>query len=51
MAKLDLENGRVGIFLLPQEKDVEKAIRLIRRVPVLESAIRRPTQASVNRRS
>lgn len=49
MAKLDLENGRVGIFLLPQEKNVEKAIRLIRRVPVLEGAIRHPTQAAVNR--
>jgi len=49
LAKLDLENGRVGILLLPQEKDVEKAIRLIRRVPVLESAVRRPSQAAVNR--
>jgi len=39
----------VGILLLPQEKDVEKAIRLIRRVPVLESAVRRPSQAAVNR--
>jgi len=51
MAKLDLENGRVGLFLLPQEKDVDKAMRLIRRVPVLEGAVRRPTQASVNRTS
>ncbi len=48
MAKLDLEDGRVGVFLLPQEKDIEKAIRLIKRVPILEGAVRRPSQATVN---
>ncbi|OUM89717.1 MAG: hypothetical protein BAA01_02855 [Bacillus thermozeamaize] len=50
MAKLDLEDGRVGIFLLPQDKNIEKAVQLIKRVPILESAVRRPSQAAVNQR-
>ena len=29
LAKRDLDDGRVGIFVLPQEKDIEKAIAII----------------------
>lgn len=44
IAKRDLNDGRLGILLLPQDKDVAKAIHIIQRVPVLESAIRKPIQ-------
>ncbi|MDX8364839.1 YIEGIA family protein [Cytobacillus sp. IB215665] len=48
LAKRDLDDGRVGIFILPQEKDVVKAIEIIGEVPTLESAIRMPTESKAN---
>lgn len=50
MAKLDMKDGRLAIFLLPQEKNVEKALKVIQRVPILESAVRMPSEASVNKK-
>jgi uncharacterized protein len=44
LAKRDLDDGRVGVFLLPQEKNIEKAIEIIGNVPTLENAIRMPTE-------
>lgn len=44
IAKRDLDDGRLGLLLLPQEKDAVQAIRVIERVPVLESAVRKPAQ-------
>ncbi len=49
LAKLDLENGRVGVFLLPQDRDIEKALLAVGRVPVLESAIRMPSESAATR--
>ncbi|EXX91396.1 membrane protein [Paenibacillus darwinianus] len=50
LAKLDMRDGRLGIFLLPQDKDPGKARAVTERVPVLESAVRMPTEAKVNRK-
>jgi len=50
LAKRDLDDGRVGIFVLPQEKDVEKAIAIIGQVPTLENAIRMPTESKANKK-
>lgn len=44
LAKRDLDDGRVGVFVLPQEKNVEKALKVIGKVPTLENAIRMPTE-------
>lgn len=44
LAKLDLKDGRLGLVLLPQEKNIKKLIQIIKNVPVLESAIRKPNQ-------
>ncbi len=44
LAKRDLDDGRVGVFLLPQEKDIERAIKVIGNVPTLENAIRMPSE-------
>lgn len=44
LAKRDLDDGRIGIFVLPQERDVERAIEIIGKVPTLENAIRMPTE-------
>lgn len=47
LAKRDLDDGRVGVFILPQEKDVQKAIEIIGNVPTLENAIRMPSERNI----
>lgn len=44
LAKRDLDDGRVGVFVLPQERDVDRAISVIGDVPTLENAIRMPSE-------
>ncbi len=50
LAKRDLDDGRVGVFVLPQERDVKKAIEVIGQVPTLENAIRMPTESKANQK-
>jgi hypothetical protein len=38
----DLDTGRVGMVIVPMEKDLESLLEVIKRVPVLESAFRAP---------
>ncbi|MCP8968743.1 YIEGIA family protein [Ectobacillus ponti] len=45
LAKRDLNDGRVGVLILPQEQDPERAARVIGQVPTLENAIRKSRQA------
>lgn len=42
LVKRDLPTGRLGVFLLPQVKDLERAIAVIEAVPILESVFRMP---------
>jgi uncharacterized protein len=44
LAKRDLDDGRIGVFVLPQEKNIKRAIEIIGAVPTLENAIRMPTE-------
>jgi uncharacterized protein len=48
LAKRDLDDGRVGIFVLPQRRDIEKAVATLGQVPTLENAIRMPTESKAN---
>lgn len=50
MAKLDMKDGRLAVFVLPQELNSDKGKEIILRVPILESAVRMPTEASVNKK-
>ncbi|WP_458412678.1 YIEGIA family protein [Schinkia sp. CFF1] len=50
IAKRDLDDGRVAVFVLPQIREVEKAIRVIGHVPILENAIRLPNESVANKR-
>ncbi|MFC4022928.1 YIEGIA family protein [Oceanobacillus longus] len=43
--KRDLDDGRLGVFILPQIRDVNKAAAVIGSVPVLESAVRMPSES------
>lgn len=44
LAKRDLEDGRVAVFILPQNIEKEKALEIIGAVPTLENAIRMPSK-------
>lgn len=44
LTKLDLAEGRVGILVLPRVHDPERVVRVVKKVPVLESAVRMPTE-------
>ncbi|MBT2642063.1 YIEGIA family protein [Bacillus sp. ISL-41] len=48
LAKRDLDDGRVGVFVLPQERDIERALMVIGDVPTLENAIRMPSEKKSN---
>jgi hypothetical protein len=48
MAKLDLNDGRLAVFLLPQVHDSGKAVTAIKHVPVLESAVRLPSESAAH---
>ncbi|MFS0656511.1 YIEGIA family protein [Bacillus sp. 179-C3.3 HS] len=44
LAKRDLNKGTLGVFILPQLKREDLAIRVLEEVPILENAIRMPTE-------
>ncbi|KAB8138496.1 hypothetical protein F9U64_04925 [Gracilibacillus oryzae] len=48
LIKRDLDDGRIGVFILPQDKNVEKAMKVISAVPVLENAIRMPSESKAS---
>ncbi|ALC81431.1 MULTISPECIES: YIEGIA family protein [Bacillus] len=50
LAKRDLEDGRVGIFVLPQVQEIDEAIKVIEDVPTLENAIRMSTERKKNKK-
>lgn len=47
LAKRDLDDGRVAVFVLPQNKDPQRALEVIGAVPTLENAIRMPNERKV----
>jgi hypothetical protein len=49
IGKLGLGTGKLGILVLPREKDDDKAYQAVSNVPLLEAAVRMPTEA--NRKS
>ena len=50
-ARKNMETGALGIFLLPNEKDVECVIEAAKRTPVLESAVQKPLANSIGRKA
>ena len=50
-ARKNMETGALGIFLLPNEKDVEWVIGAAKRTPVLESAVQKPLANTIGRKA
>lgn len=48
-ARKNMDTGALGIFLLPNEKDIGCVIEAAKRTPVLESAVQKPLANSVGR--
>ncbi|MCT1903240.1 YIEGIA family protein [Oceanobacillus sojae] len=46
LIKRDLDDGRLGVFILPLIRDPELTKKVIGSVPVLENAIKMPTEAT-----
>jgi uncharacterized protein len=46
IAKLGLRTGKLGLLVLPREKDLDKAYNAVCSVPLLEAAVRKPTEAN-----
>lgn len=46
MAKRDMEDGRIALFIMPRERDFEQIKTVLEHVPVLDSAIRLPSEAN-----
>ncbi|RWZ60253.1 hypothetical protein EQV77_02885 [Halobacillus fulvus] len=44
LIKRDLNDGRIGVFILPQLQDPDRAKQVIANVPVLENAIKKPAK-------
>ncbi|MFS0646157.1 YIEGIA family protein [Siminovitchia sp. 179-K 8D1 HS] len=44
LSKRDMNDGRVALFMMPQEKDFEQIKTVLEHVPVLDSAIRLPSE-------
>ncbi|MDC3413064.1 YIEGIA family protein [Aquibacillus sp. 3ASR75-11] len=49
LIKRDLRSGKIGVFVLPQDRNVEKAKFVIGSVPILENAIRLPNESKANK--
>jgi hypothetical protein len=43
-AKLDLSDGRLAVFFLPLDRNIEKAKQTLLRAPLLENAVRMPSE-------
>jgi uncharacterized protein len=44
LAKLDLSDGRLAVFILPLDRNVEKAKQSLLHAPLLENAVRMPSE-------
>lgn len=46
LSKRDMADGRLGVYFLPREKDFSQIKTVLEQVPVLDSAIRLPSESS-----
>ncbi|MDF2813995.1 MAG: YphB [Paenibacillus sp.] len=50
LGKLDMNDGRLALLILPQERNPHLAKQVLERVPLLESAVRMPSEAKASMR-
>lgn len=50
-ARKNMNTGALGIFLIPNEKDIDCVIEAAKRTPVLESAVQKPLASTIGRKA
>lgn len=51
MARKNIDTGAVGLFFLPNEKDLDCIIEAAYRTPILESAVQKPLASRIGRKA
>jgi len=51
LMRKDINTGKLGLFILPNEKDMECVIEAVYRTPVLESAVQKPLASIIGRKA
>lgn len=51
MARKNVDTGAIGIYFLPNEREVDLIIKAIKRTPLLESAQSRPLKSTIGRQA
>jgi len=49
LMRLDVKTGRAGMVIVPIERDVEALLEVVRRVPVIETSVRKPLATRAGR--
>jgi uncharacterized protein len=49
IVRRNLDTGRIGLIILPIEKDAASLVKAVKGVPVLESALKKPTRSPAGR--
>lgn len=50
LTRRDLDDGRVAIYFIPQIHDMDRALKVVSKVPILENAIRLPSESAANQK-
>jgi hypothetical protein len=51
LVRRSLDTGRVGLVIVPMEKDISVLIEAVKRVPVLESALSTPLKTTLGKKA
>ena len=51
LLRRNLDSGRIGLLIVPQEPDMDSLVEAVKRVPILESARSRPLQSRPGRKA
>lgn len=49
LTRRNINDGRVAVFFLPQIQNIEQGVRVISKVPILENAVRIPSESDAKR--
>lgn len=51
LIRKDIDTGKLALFILPNEKDIECVIAAVYQTPVLESAVQKPLASKIGRKA
>ncbi|KJS22522.1 MAG: membrane protein [Clostridiaceae bacterium BRH_c20a] len=51
LMRKDIDTGKLALYILPNEKDVECVIQAVYQTPILESAVQKPLESKIGRKA